>query len=73
MATKRTIALISRNPDTLEEVQRNFAAANPSASVCNIDTFLRGVNSLTDNTYVDGLVIDTRSTTEELAAQQGGN
>lgn len=72
MSTKRTIALISRNPDTLEEVQRNFASANPAATVANVDTFLRSVNALTDNTFVDGLIIDTKSTTEELAAQ-GGN
>lgn len=68
MSTKRTIALISRNPDTFEEVQRNFANANPAATTQNVDTFLRGVNSLTDNTFVDGLIIDTKSTTEELNA-----
>ena len=67
MSTKRTIALISRNPDTFEEVQRNFTSANPEATVQNIDTFLRNVNSLSNNTFVDGLIIDTKSTTEELA------
>ena len=67
MATRRTIALQSRDPNTFEVVQRNFNNANPAATVANIDTFLRAANALTNNTYVDGLIIDTRSTTEELA------
>lgn len=67
MAT-RTIALISRNPETFKESQCNFTSANPEATVQNIDTFLRSVNSLTENTFVDGRIIDTRSTTEELNA-----
>lgn len=67
MATKRTIALQSRNPSTGEVVQRNFTNANPAATVQNVDTFLRAANALTKNTFVDGLIIDTKSTTEELA------
>ena len=66
MATKRTIALVSRNPVDGEIVQRNFTSANPEATVQNVDTFLRSVNSLTNNAFVDGLIIDTKSTTEEL-------
>lgn len=67
MATKRTIALQSRDPSTGEVVQRNFTNANPEATVQNVDTFLRAANALTKNTFVDGLIIDTKSTTEELA------
>ena len=66
MATKRTIALVSRDPANGEIVQRNFTSANPEATVQNVDTFLRNLNSLTDNSFVDGLIIDTKSTTEEL-------
>lgn len=66
--TKRTLVLQSRNPVSGEVVNRNFTSANPEATVQNIDTFMRGVNSLTNNTYVDALIVDTRSVKEELNA-----
>lgn len=66
--TRRTLVLQSRNPDTGETVQRNISNANPAATVQNIDTFMRSVNSLTNNTYIDSLIVDTKSVNEELNA-----
>ena len=66
MATKRTLVLQSRDTATGEIVQKSFTSANPEATVTNINTFMRSVNSLSNNTYVDSLIVDTRSVNEEL-------
>ena len=66
MAVKRTLTLVSKNTND-EVVTRNINNANPAATYQNLDTFLRAVNGLSTNTYIDGLVQDVRSLNEELA------
>lgn len=63
----RTLQLISRDTSTQEKIETNIPFnVNTQATYQKIDTAMRTLNSLTNNTYIDSLSINTVSVTEEL-------
>lgn len=63
----RTLQLISRDTSTQEKIETNIPFnVSTQATYQKIDTAMRTLNSLTNNTYVDSLSINTVSVTEEL-------
>lgn len=72
MATKFTIQIVSRDPDTLEEVSTNIGYVNPALleesdkGAAKVDTCARALIGLSNNTYVDTYLVTTESVTEIL-------
>lgn len=67
MATKVSITVVSRNPSTLDEQTYNIGYINPTLlndpdrGAAKIDACARALNSLSDNTYIDALLVTSES------------
>lgn len=59
MALERSLKMISKDDD--DQVTTTFAHANPNASYTVLNTAMRKLNDLSNNSYVDTYVIDTQS------------
>lgn len=74
MATKVSITIISRNPATLDEETYNIGYINPTLlndqdrGAAKIDACARALNSLSDNTYIDALLVTSESVNEIINA-----
>lgn len=72
MAARVSISIQSRNTATAEVDSYNIGYINPALLTENdrgaqkIDTCARALNSLSENTYVDTLLVTTESITEIL-------
>lgn len=74
MATKISITVVSRNASTLEEQTYNIGYINPALlndqdrGAAKIDACARALNSLSDNTYIDALLVTSESVNDIINA-----
>lgn len=65
----RKISIISRDPQDSEDIETTIPFdISTEASYQTLDTGVRALNSLTDNSYVDAHITNILSLNEELAA-----